>query len=799
MSTPLATPAVCTPTSTTNGTASTTPPAISSIAPQSTTSSASPNTNTSVGATPNSSVGGGGGSAADASSKAKVMPQGEKILWDFSCAYFKAGFMHQGRIYMSANYIGFQSSVFSTTVLITVKDIESIAKRNTALLFPNAIEITVKDQKHFFASFLQRNEAYTKLRSLIKGKPSETADSYSDSSDSDDEADHKSTKDDPNEQTVPKTHVRSLSESSPLIGTSVPGSGVPTITISPTSAHSQLPMQLATQLNPASAPTTPSLKSAPPVQVPSLPTSPKISPALPPCTAIQSSLPTSNSSMLVPPTQVPPNLEPPATSQLIGISGTCPHTKYREWFSNTSTPCLEDHLPIPVSQVWPLMLSAGCNFWSSVLEQSSYTDVQIAPWVRHSDGCCNSRALDFITPITSKLTSKKQAPVHQDQTCTFEDGVLTVETIAATRDVPYSDCFVVQSLVRCVPSDSGGCDVLVYCHINFIKAIFFGVKAIAERTASNQTKEFYVVWMKCALEIAQTYQAQPIAGGPQQPVSTTIANDLAGCSAPLINIPDDTQQQANTADKQENLNSEVGDTPAERTPTELPSVVKGSETVPHSVSLSAKPSASPSGNLFGRLSSSPPGALGSREKPADINGFLSFFLRTLSSGTMSIPRNLAIAVTVLFLCLIFILHGKISSQEHQLRLMAEASARTDQGVALVSALLLSLQNNGTWNSKYYEFREWNNRLQMAQESLKRTEHLLTELAGELHGNPLLTDLAQMPYSMTPSFTTSLAYHNYEEPSSSFLVTGILLMCVFGIAVAVTYIAVRNWPTSHKNT
>ncbi|KAH3756638.1 hypothetical protein Pelo_11579 [Pelomyxa schiedti] len=758
------------------------------------------------------------GGSGTASANAKVMPPGEKVLFDFSCAYFKAGFMHQGRMYMSANYVGFQSSVFSTTLLIAIKDIDSIAKRNTALLFPNAIEITVKDQKHFFSSFLQRNDAYTKLKSLIKGKPPGAVGSSSDSSDgiTEDEEDQ-SAKEDTPEKANAKTHSRSLSESSPpaaqLTVTSPainPAPAVPPV-IAPLNSIPQTPQPGPVPIPTAAVPT--SAGAAAPIITVPVPSSPKPTPLQPPVPSTPASVtPAPPSSPTFAPLQTPqsiPDLPPVEIPRLNGIdiSGACPHSKYREWYTNTYASCLEDHLPIPVSQVWPILLAQGCTFWTTTLEQSNNTEIQISPWVRHADGCCNSRSLDFITPITSKLTTKKQAPVHQDQICTFEDGVLSLETVAASRDVPYVDCFLVQSLVRFLPADDGGCDVFIYCHINFIKNMFFGVKGLAERTAIGQSKEFYIVWMKCALEVVQTHLANRasskgfigqtsvltpqsdssnVAAGGALPEIT--ANQSQGANADHADVIAATAWQGHTAQQQPELRTERTPQIEPWRPTAPPSIHPVSESANvHHTSSPAVSTASRVGGIS-RPSRTSPGA----QKPEE-GGLLSTAMSLFNGGgNLMVPRNLIIAITLMFLCLILILHNKISNQEHQLGLMAEASARTDQGVALVSAFLVSMQNNASWSTKYYEFREWNNRLQLAQESLKRTELLLNELMDELHQNSFFTDLAEtIPFSSIPSSKTLPPSPRHYEEEPSVFGSRLLVVCVFVIVVALAYTVARS--------
>lgn len=50
-----------------------------------------------------------------------------------------------------------------TSVVISFRDIVVIEKRNTALLFPNAIQISTLHHRYFFTSFVFREQAFAKM------------------------------------------------------------------------------------------------------------------------------------------------------------------------------------------------------------------------------------------------------------------------------------------------------------------------------------------------------------------------------------------------------------------------------------------------------------------------------------------------------------------------------------------------------------------------------------------------------------------------------------------------------------
>lgn len=65
------------------------------------------------------------------------------VFLDFSCAYYHRIHLH-GRMYVTPNFVNFRSNVLGYVTLVKVPcaEITDIAKRNSAMVVPNAIEIT---------------------------------------------------------------------------------------------------------------------------------------------------------------------------------------------------------------------------------------------------------------------------------------------------------------------------------------------------------------------------------------------------------------------------------------------------------------------------------------------------------------------------------------------------------------------------------------------------------------------------------------------------------------------------------
>ncbi|CAK9229334.1 unnamed protein product [Sphagnum troendelagicum] len=89
------------------------------------------------------------------------LPPEEMLIEDFNCALQK-NILLQGHMYLFNRYVCFYSNIFGyeKKKVIPLKNVTCIRKAKTAGVFPNAIEIIAWGKKHFFASFLSRDEAF---------------------------------------------------------------------------------------------------------------------------------------------------------------------------------------------------------------------------------------------------------------------------------------------------------------------------------------------------------------------------------------------------------------------------------------------------------------------------------------------------------------------------------------------------------------------------------------------------------------------------------------------------------------
>ncbi|XP_035981350.1 protein Aster-C isoform X2 [Fundulus heteroclitus] len=90
----------------------------------------------------------------------KEVPESEILILDYPCALHR-DILHQGRLYLSENWLCFYSNVFrGTKIALSLKDVTSMSREKTARFIPNAIQICANDEKYFFASFSAREKSY---------------------------------------------------------------------------------------------------------------------------------------------------------------------------------------------------------------------------------------------------------------------------------------------------------------------------------------------------------------------------------------------------------------------------------------------------------------------------------------------------------------------------------------------------------------------------------------------------------------------------------------------------------------
>lgn len=104
------------------------------------------------------------------------MDSKEPVVASFLCAY-SDGILLQGKLYITVSWLGFYSHFNSSTIVgretivkIQVSEILGIKKKTNMYIFDNSISIRTSYKKHFFTSFISRDEAYSILSQVSSMK-----------------------------------------------------------------------------------------------------------------------------------------------------------------------------------------------------------------------------------------------------------------------------------------------------------------------------------------------------------------------------------------------------------------------------------------------------------------------------------------------------------------------------------------------------------------------------------------------------------------------------------------------------
>jgi hypothetical protein len=99
----------------------------------------------------------------------RSVPEDDYLIEDYSAALQKEILLH-GRLYVSEGHICFSSNIFGwvTNLVISFDEVVSVEKKNTAVVFPNAIVIQTLHARNTFASFAARDSTYELLIGIWK-------------------------------------------------------------------------------------------------------------------------------------------------------------------------------------------------------------------------------------------------------------------------------------------------------------------------------------------------------------------------------------------------------------------------------------------------------------------------------------------------------------------------------------------------------------------------------------------------------------------------------------------------------
>lgn len=99
----------------------------------------------------------------------RSVPEDDYLIEDYSAA-LQRDILLQGRLYVSEGHVCFSSNILGwvTNLVISFDEVVSVEKKNTAVIFPNAIVIQTLHARNVFASFVTRDSTYDLLIGIWK-------------------------------------------------------------------------------------------------------------------------------------------------------------------------------------------------------------------------------------------------------------------------------------------------------------------------------------------------------------------------------------------------------------------------------------------------------------------------------------------------------------------------------------------------------------------------------------------------------------------------------------------------------
>eukprot|EP00668_Euglena_longa_P016635 GGOE01020923.1.p1 GENE.GGOE01020923.1~~GGOE01020923.1.p1 ORF type:complete len:898 (-),score=251.30 GGOE01020923.1:236-2929(-) len=95
----------------------------------------------------------------------------DEVVEEFAC-HLQDPLPRQGTLYICLDHLCF-TSPFSPKIVIPVRDIQALEKRQTARLFATAIELKTVEKTYFFGGFLKRDKAFDLIKQLQSAPPAD--------------------------------------------------------------------------------------------------------------------------------------------------------------------------------------------------------------------------------------------------------------------------------------------------------------------------------------------------------------------------------------------------------------------------------------------------------------------------------------------------------------------------------------------------------------------------------------------------------------------------------------------------
>lgn len=446
------------------------------------------------------------------------LPPTETLIKDYSAALYKQIPLH-GRLYVSQNFICFESKIFNikTTEVIPFKDITHVRKKSKKMKFSVGIHIDVGAQTYHFASFISRDKTFFLLYELWRQcVPSTAPDSNSDEDEIDDE-DEDCTE--PGSAKVGKLQ-RSNTDAVRASSKSAPAS--PKFQMRGESSTSSIPPISALVLGSDSSVGGPSEL----IQCEEVMKDVVFS-ATPPEPSVME--------------KVPAIVNPPA-EELYDDERLSPNDDTEDGFleSEVFHDILTESFDISALNFFRVFFSDRSCFARVYHEKRGDKDMSIQKWT-NSAQFGMIRDIQYYAPVKVPLGPDKTR-VQETQRYVLSRTRLLVETVTIMFDIPYGDSFRLEAkwLVTSPSATANTCTFRVSMVVHFVKKTWF--KGKIESQSMKEVKESFKQWTESArVELAKPEVRErlsgagvvttlPLNGAPPtttQPASSTTATTVS--------------------------------------------------------------------------------------------------------------------------------------------------------------------------------------------------------------------------------------------------------------------------------
>ncbi|GBG60215.1 hypothetical protein CBR_g3459 [Chara braunii] len=413
--------------------------------------------------------------------------------------HYLLGRHFKGHMYLFDRFVCFYSNIFGyeKKKVIPLKDVTCVRKAKTAGVFPNAIEITALGKRHFFASFLSRDEAY---RLIINGwgmhsgyaklflggdhPSSNPAQSRAPSEASEEMG------------TEGSSNCQSLSSIDGLPGFREDGdqSGVLSKEMTVQASHARHDSMDALEMLPFEGERRCSRENEGGEGY---------------CVRDDDAM----------------GLDDRGNAGDILVSACAEDTRRASWIVEDLDPpvvteshkkIVEEEFPIRVKDFFDLFFSDdSVGFLKNFHKSRDDEDFRCSRWAKH-------RQLGFARDITFRhpirhLLGPKSTYCHQTQLFrVFRHGYLVIESTQVMTDIPYGDYFHIEGRwdVETLAGEGGDhCFLRIYINVPFSKRTYLRSKI--EQGAIDECRETYMHWVREAKVALADVQPTPLSGTPR--------------------------------------------------------------------------------------------------------------------------------------------------------------------------------------------------------------------------------------------------------------------------------------------